>query len=187
MWFQRRTDAWPQLETCLRSLSSPAASEVQQDLFFRFVIEAPLVVADVDVAEVVSTLQTALQTPKSAKLLVMTVKAAVAILISDDRAEKMDALVPSIMDVSLGLSISLAHVYRAEVTFLSTWSSTDLPKAWYEGAQRNAGKVPLCVPRHLRQYLLRAAAVAVPIPIPAFRHVPSPSKRFKLSSRRSRH
>lgn len=83
----------------MKGLLSPTSPPEKQDLFYKFIFEYPMILLDTDVSEVVASLQFGLQDRSNFRLVIQAMKAAVAVLQTDDRANQMVALVPAILDV----------------------------------------------------------------------------------------
>lgn len=94
--------AWPALEETLRelALSTGNTARDRHDLYFTFIYENPAMVADTPLHVLVDNLRTGLLHINAMDHPTITaLQAAVAVLQVDDRAPKMQELVPAILDV----------------------------------------------------------------------------------------
>lgn len=93
---------WPGLHHAMVKLVGPGATETSRQLYFTIVFEAPVTVADVPVPTLLSCLEQGLKVPDStSRLPLHAIKGTIAILSTDDRAEKLAKILPHLLQVCL--------------------------------------------------------------------------------------
>jgi len=95
-------DGWPELDNTLRNLLSPTAATGQQKLFYEFITEYPVAVADMPVADLRHGLRHGLGAIETDPSLVAdALKACVSILTFDDRYTEFKDIIPEMLNVRL--------------------------------------------------------------------------------------
>lgn len=100
LYHMATADGWPELDSTLRNLLSSQASIGRQRLFYAFITEYPIVVADMSISDLRHGLRHGLGgMEKEPSLVAEALKACVAVLSFDDRFAEFKDLIPEMLNV----------------------------------------------------------------------------------------
>lgn len=103
---------WPGLVHTMQRLSRPDASSNGKAIFFKILYEAPVLVADSKPSTVLRIFENGLPVVDNTQTPVLALKAVLAVLQTDDKAEQLQGILPSVLEVGLKLRFiaSAEHV-----------------------------------------------------------------------------